>query len=88
MAAASPVRDVAGKSKGTTGGTAAQDPEHTARFLDMLYREAQRWVAKAGLHGPELVAVNDNDNRLSAQRGASASVSAAVGRTWLRRSAR
>lgn len=36
-----PVRDAAGKSKGTTGGTLADDPEHTARFLDMLYRGSE-----------------------------------------------
>lgn len=36
-----PVRDDAGKSKGTTGGTVASDPERTARFLDTLYRGSE-----------------------------------------------
>jgi 2-polyprenyl-3-methyl-5-hydroxy-6-metoxy-1,4-benzoquinol methylase len=33
-----PVRDDAGNSKGTAGGTLATDVVHTERFLDMLYR--------------------------------------------------
>jgi SAM-dependent methyltransferase len=32
-----PVKDADGKSKVTTGGTRADDLEHTERFLDMLY---------------------------------------------------
>lgn len=36
-----PVRDDAGRSKGTTGGTRADDPAHTERFLDMLYRSSE-----------------------------------------------
>ncbi len=37
-----PVRDDAGKSKGTRGGTLSDDVEHTARFLDMLYRLSEQ----------------------------------------------
>ena len=36
-----PVRDEQGRSKGTTGGTRADDPEQTEKFLDMLYRSSE-----------------------------------------------
>lgn len=36
-----PVLDDRGQSKGTTGGTRADDLDHTERFLDMLYRSSE-----------------------------------------------
>lgn len=36
-----PVRDDAGGSKGTRGGTRIEDPAHTERFLEMLYRTSE-----------------------------------------------
>lgn len=36
-----PVRDDSGASKGTRGGTRMDDPAHTERFLEMLYRSSE-----------------------------------------------
>lgn len=41
LEAGGPVKDDAGKSKGTTGGTRADDPDATKRFLDMLYDKSE-----------------------------------------------
>lgn len=37
LAHGGPVKDAQGKPQATTGGTLADDPAHTKRFLDMLY---------------------------------------------------
>jgi SAM-dependent methyltransferase len=52
-----PVRDDEGRSKGTRGGTLADDVVHTERFLDMLYRLSDTGAkSTVGWLAPELPA--------------------------------